>query len=137
MSAPLLAVPPAIALSPHATTDSGDSSANAVVTPTHALARASNYLWTAGAAIGLHFYYVQELLAQFALFSFVFFSLSFVALSVFFVWYVSNRAATWSGFASRSATAFPASRFTGKIVKHRALSDTTFKIDDLYRWTIL
>ncbi len=89
--------------------DPGDSSAHAVAAPTHALARVSNYLWTAAAAIaalGLHFYYVQELLVQFALFSFVFFSLSLVVLSVFFVWYASSRAATWSGFASRSATAF-------------------------------
>lgn len=127
MSQPFLAVPPAIALSPQATTDRGGSSASTVVAPANPLARVSNYAWTALAALGLHFYYVQELLAQFALFSFVFFSLSLAVLSVFFVWYASNRAATWSGSASRAATEFfRRARFTGKIVKHRAPSDTTF-----------
>jgi len=102
MSAPL----PATALSPRAIADPGDSSACAAVAPTRPMARVSNYVWIAGAAIGavgLHFYYVQELLVQFALFSFAFFSLSLVVLSLFFVWYAGNQAVTWTGPAWRAA----------------------------------
>ena len=108
MSAPLPVIPPAIALSPQAITDPDDSSAGAAVAPARTLARASNYAWAAGAAIvalGLHFYYVQELLVQFALFGLFFFSLSLVVLSVFFACYAGNQAATWTGSAWRAAIA--------------------------------
>jgi hypothetical protein len=109
VNAPFLAVPPAIALSPRAITDPRDSSSCAAVAPTRPLVRASNYAWAAGAAIvalGLHFYYLQELLAQFALFSFVFFSFSIVGLSLLFVWYAGNQAVTWASPAWRTAATF-------------------------------
>lgn len=55
--------------------------------------------------LGLHFYYMRELLASLALFSLLFFSLSVVALSVFCVCYAGHRAAIWAGPASRAVTA--------------------------------
>jgi hypothetical protein len=109
MSAPLQATPLAIALSPRVVADSGNLSSGAVVAPTRSLARASNYAWAAAAmivALGLHFYYFRELLVQFALFSFGFLLLSLAVLSLFFVWYASNHATTWTGTASRAAITF-------------------------------
>jgi hypothetical protein len=75
---------------------------------TYFWARTSNYLWAMGAVamgLGLHFYYVREMLASLALFSLLFFSVTAVVLSVFVVWYVGNQTATWAGPASRAVTA--------------------------------
>jgi hypothetical protein len=72
-------------------------------------ARTSNYLWTMGAVamgLGLHFYYVREMLASLALFSLLFFSVAAVVLGVFVVWLAGNQAAAWAGPASRAVTAF-------------------------------
>jgi hypothetical protein len=71
-------------------------------------ARTSNYLWTMGVVavgLGLHFYYVREMLASLALFSLFFFSLTLVVLSVFFVCYAGNQAGLWAGPASRAIMA--------------------------------
>jgi len=67
-------------------------------------ARTSNYLWAMGAVavgLGLHFYYVREMLASLALFGLFFFSLTLVVLSVFLVCYAGNQAGLWAGPASR------------------------------------
>jgi hypothetical protein len=71
---------------------------------TYSWARTSIYGWAMGVlavGLGLHFYYVREMLASLALFSLLFFSLGLVVLSVFFVCYAGNRAAIWAGPASR------------------------------------
>ena len=109
LSAPPPAAPSAVTLAPLVTTDTGNLSAGAVVAPTRTSARASNYAWVAAAtimAIGLRFYYVRELLVQFALFSFGFLLLSLAVLSLFFVGYASDHAATWTGTASRGRSRF-------------------------------
>jgi hypothetical protein len=66
--------------------------------------RTSNCLWAMGVVamgLGLHFYYVREMLASLALFSLLFFSLGLVVLSVFLVCYAGNHAAIWAAPASR------------------------------------
>jgi hypothetical protein len=71
---------------------------------------ASNYAWATGAmsvGLGLHFYYVRELVASMVLFSVMFFSLSLVVLSVFFVWYAGKQVAAWARPASRNANTLP------------------------------
>jgi len=68
-------------------------------------ARTSNYVWAMGAVamgLGLHFYYVREMLASLVLFCLLFFSLGLVVLSVFFVCYAGSQAAVWAGPASRA-----------------------------------
>jgi len=67
---------------------------------------ARNYAWATGVMIiglGLHFYYVRELVASMVLFSVLFFSLSLAVLSVFFVWYAGEQVAMWARPASRNA----------------------------------
>jgi hypothetical protein len=71
---------------------------------TYFWARTSNYLWAMGAVavgLGLHSYYVREMLASLALFGLFFFSTTLVVLSVFVVCYAGNQAALWAGPASR------------------------------------
>jgi hypothetical protein len=48
------------------------------------------------------FYYVREMLASLVLFSVIFFSLSVVVLSAFFVWYAGSQVASWASPASRA-----------------------------------
>jgi hypothetical protein len=72
-------------------------------------ARTSNYLWAMGVVgmgLGLHFYYMREMLASLALFSLLFFALGLVALCVFFVCYAGNQAAMWAGPLSQVVIAF-------------------------------
>jgi hypothetical protein len=73
---------------------------------------ANNYAWATGVMIvglGLHFYYVRELVASMILFSLMFFSLSLVVLSVFFVWYAGKQVAMWARPASPNAITLPRS----------------------------
>ena len=60
---------------------------------------ASDCHWAAGAmigALGLHFYYVREMMASLFLLSLLFFVLSGVLLSGFFLWHAGKRIATWA-----------------------------------------
>ena len=58
--------------------------------------------------LGLHFYYVREIVASMILFSVVFFSACLVVLSGFFVWYAGRQIAMWGRPASRNTiTASP------------------------------
>ena len=70
--------------------------------------RTNKYSWALGvvvAGFSVHFFYVQEMLAALVLFSLTFFSLSLVALSVFFVYYAGNRAAIGAGPTSLEVVA--------------------------------
>jgi hypothetical protein len=67
-------------------------------------ARTRNYAWAIAAVamgLGLHFYYMREMLASLVLFSLLFFSLSLVVLGVLLVGYTGVQVATWAGSASR------------------------------------
>jgi hypothetical protein len=84
-----------------ATAGDGDLSVGAV----RFRALASNYGWAIAlmaAGLGLRFYCVRELLAELALFSLLFFSLTVVALTAFFGWHIANRAAICAGRPSQS-----------------------------------
>jgi len=70
--------------------------------------RPSNYAWAMGVlavGLGLHFYFMREMLVSLALFSLLFFALSLVVLSVLCFCYVGQRAAIWVGPASRAIVA--------------------------------
>ena len=67
---------------------------------------ASNYAWATGvmiAGLGLYFYYVRELVASMLIFSTVFFLLSLLVLSGFFVWYAGKQVLAWSRPVSQDA----------------------------------
>lgn len=71
-------------------------------------ARPSNYAWAMGViavGLGLHFYFMREMLVSLALFSLLFFLLTLVVLSVFCIFYAGNRATIWAGPASRAVIA--------------------------------
>ena len=84
---------------------------------------ASNYAWGISVMIimglGLQFYYVRELVASMVLFSAVFFSLSLVVLSVFFVWYAGKQVAVWARPVSRKRQhTAPLPRLTRNALSH-------------------
>ena len=123
-------VPRMISLPQRAIADPDKAPGDEGCVQTRFWARTSNYAWAMGAVglgLGLHFYYVQEMLASLALFSLLFFSLSLVALSVFFVCYAGNQAARWAGPRSRAVTRFssggtvtaPANTQTARASPHR------------------
>jgi hypothetical protein len=73
---------------------------------------ASKCAWATGVMImglGLRFYYVRELLASMILFSLMFFSLSLVVLTAFFVWYAARQVAMWARPGSRERQPAPRS----------------------------
>jgi len=103
-SAPYTVAPLTLDFCTPAIAGDGDLSVGAVCLR----ALVSNYRWAIAlmtAGLGLRFYCVRELLAELALFSLLFFSLSVVALAAFFGWHIANRAAISAGRPSRSIIA--------------------------------
>jgi len=70
----------------------------------------SNFAWAIGvifAVLGLHFYYVREIVASMVLFSVMFFSVGLAVLTVFFIWYAGNRIVVWARPADVNAAVLP------------------------------
>jgi hypothetical protein len=104
-----LPAPRMITLPQRALADHDESSRGNACARTYSWAQTSNCAWAMGAvalALGLHIYYVREMLASLALFGVFFFSLTLVTLGVFFACYAGNQAALWAGRASRFVIAF-------------------------------
>src|SRR5579871_3561996 len=97
-------VPRVITLPERSLADRDERRRNSASAQARFWVRTSNYAWSTGVVavgIGLHFYYMGEMLVSLALFSLFFLALSLVALGVFWVCFARHRAAIWADPASR------------------------------------